>query len=48
VAYIQATAVEDPWTTVEQFKKAAMNAKEAGFDGVESKLFHGLLLTGKC
>ena len=25
-------------TIVEQFKKAAINAKEAGFDGVESRL----------
>ena len=40
IAYIQPTAVEDPWTIVEQYKKAAINAKEAGFDGVESKFLH--------
>jgi 2,4-dienoyl-CoA reductase-like NADH-dependent reductase (Old Yellow Enzyme family) len=38
MAYIQPTAVEDPWIIVEQFKKAAVNAKEAGFDAVESML----------
>ena len=38
LAYIQPTAVEDPWIIVEQFRKAAKNAKEAGFDGVESRL----------
>ena len=38
IAFIQPTAVEDPRTIVEQFKKAAINAKEAGFDGVESRL----------
>ena len=36
--YIQPTAVEDPWTIVEQFKQAAINAKKAGFDGVECEL----------
>ena len=41
LAYIQPTAVEDPWIIVEQFRKAAKNAKEAGFDGVESRLSHG-------
>ncbi|KAJ3511992.1 hypothetical protein NLJ89_g3779 [Agrocybe chaxingu] len=29
------TAVEDPWTIVAQFKQAALNAKQAGFDEVE-------------
>ena len=48
MGYFQPTAVEDPWIIVEQFKKAAINAKEAGFDGVESRSLHGLPLTGKC
>ena len=29
------TAIEDPSILLEQFKQAAINAKEAGFDGVE-------------
>lgn len=33
--YVTPTAVEDPWTIIAQFKEAATNAKEAGFDGVE-------------
>jgi hypothetical protein len=34
----QPTALEDPWTIVEEFRNAAVKAKEADFDGVESKL----------
>ncbi|KAH9477118.1 NADP-dependent oxidoreductase lnbE [Psilocybe cubensis] len=33
--YVTPTAIEDPWTIIKQFKHAAVNAKEAGFDGVE-------------
>ena len=29
------TAIEDPSILIEQFKHAAINAKKAGFDGVE-------------
>jgi hypothetical protein len=38
------TAIPDPWTIVAQFKQAAINAKEAGFDGVECMLFHCYIL----
>jgi 2,4-dienoyl-CoA reductase-like NADH-dependent reductase (Old Yellow Enzyme family) len=34
----QPTALEDPWTIVEEFRNAAVKAKEADFDGVESEL----------
>jgi len=43
--YVTPTAVEDPWTIVEQFKKAAINAKKAGFDGVEIHGANGYLVT---
>jgi len=43
--YVTPTAVEDPWIIVEQFKKAAINAKEAGFDGVEIHGSNGYLIT---
>ncbi|KIJ35119.1 hypothetical protein M422DRAFT_262678 [Sphaerobolus stellatus SS14] len=36
--YATPTELPDPWFIIEQYKKAAINAKEAGFDGVE---FHG-------
>ncbi|KAG5638345.1 hypothetical protein H0H81_000588 [Sphagnurus paluster] len=39
------TAVEDPWTIVAQFKQAAINAKEAGFDGVELHGANGYIIT---
>lgn len=47
---LQPTAVPDPWTIVAEFKQAALNAKEAGFDGVECMLFiacceHSLILS---
>ncbi|KAG6867652.1 hypothetical protein C0993_012707 [Termitomyces sp. T159_Od127] len=35
--YVTPTALEDPWTVVADYKQAALNAKEAGFDGVERK-----------
>ncbi|KAG6836940.1 hypothetical protein H0H93_000830 [Arthromyces matolae] len=34
-SYVTPTAVEDPSIIIAQFKQAAINAKEAGFDGVE-------------
>ena len=37
VIHCQPTAVPDPWTLVTEFKQAAINAKKAGFDGVERK-----------
>lgn len=40
--YVTPTAVEDPRTIIAQFKQAAINAKEAGFDGVERKLMQVL------
>jgi len=43
--YVTPTAVEDPWTIIEQFKKAAINAKEAGFDGVEIHGANGYIVT---
>jgi hypothetical protein len=33
------TEVPDPRVIIEQFKQAAINAKAAGFDGVERKCF---------
>ncbi|KAG5646395.1 hypothetical protein DXG03_003718 [Asterophora parasitica] len=43
--YVTPTAVEDPWTLVADFKSAAINAKEAGFDGVELHGANGYLVT---
>jgi 2,4-dienoyl-CoA reductase-like NADH-dependent reductase (Old Yellow Enzyme family) len=34
----QPTEISDPTTIIAQFKQAAMNAKEAVFDGVECEL----------
>ncbi|KAG6829713.1 hypothetical protein H0H92_003748 [Tricholoma furcatifolium] len=39
----QPTAVEDPRTIIAEFKQAAINAKEAGFDGVELHGANGYL-----
>ncbi|KAF8637926.1 hypothetical protein AX17_002547 [Amanita inopinata Kibby_2008] len=33
--YVTPTAIPDPWLIINQFKEAAVNAKAAGFDGVE-------------
>jgi hypothetical protein len=33
--YTQPTAIDDPYSIIAQYKQAAINAKEAGFDGVE-------------
>jgi len=43
--YVTPTAVEYPWIIVEQFKQAAINAKEAGFDGVELHGANGYIVT---
>jgi len=42
--YVTPTAVEDPTIIVEQFRHAAVNAKEAGFDGVEVHGANGYLI----
>ncbi|KAF5311039.1 hypothetical protein D9619_008121 [Psilocybe cf. subviscida] len=42
--YVAPTAVPDPWVIVEQFKQAAINAKKAGFDGVELHGANGYLI----
>jgi 2,4-dienoyl-CoA reductase-like NADH-dependent reductase (Old Yellow Enzyme family) len=36
---LQPTAIDDPQIIIDQFKQAAINAKEAGFDGVECAVF---------
>jgi len=41
---LQPTAVEDPWTLIALFKQATINAKEAGFDGVESWFMSSVFL----
>lgn len=38
IPQLQSTEVSDPTTIIRQFKQAAVNAKEAGFDGVEREL----------
>ncbi|KAF8966607.1 hypothetical protein BDZ97DRAFT_1657479 [Flammula alnicola] len=43
--YVTPTAIEDPSIIIEKFKKAAINAKEAGFDGVELHGANGYLIT---
>jgi 2,4-dienoyl-CoA reductase-like NADH-dependent reductase (Old Yellow Enzyme family) len=42
--YVTPTAIDDPLVIVEQFKHAAINAKEAGFDGVELHGANGYLV----
>ncbi|KAF8069030.1 hypothetical protein FPV67DRAFT_1448858 [Lyophyllum atratum] len=42
--YVTPTAVGDPWTIISEFKKAAIYAKEAGFDGVELHGANGYLV----
>ncbi|TFK38126.1 hypothetical protein BDQ12DRAFT_723486 [Crucibulum laeve] len=42
--YVTPTALVDPWTIINQFKQAAINAKEAGFDGVELHGANGYLI----
>ncbi|RXW15601.1 hypothetical protein EST38_g10254 [Candolleomyces aberdarensis] len=43
--YVTPTEVPDPNVIIEQFKQAAINAKEAGFDGVELHGANGYLVT---
>ncbi|KAF9030309.1 FMN-linked oxidoreductase [Hymenopellis radicata] len=42
--YVTPTAIDDPWKLVALFKQAAINAKEAGFDGVEIHGANGYLV----
>ncbi|CAA7264373.1 unnamed protein product [Cyclocybe aegerita] len=42
--FVTPTAIEDPWTIIAQYKQAAINAKEAGFDGVELHAANGYLV----
>ncbi|KAF8911322.1 hypothetical protein CPB85DRAFT_1375880 [Mucidula mucida] len=42
--YVTPTAIDDPWKLVAVFKQAAINAKEAGFDGVEIHGANGYLV----
>ncbi|KAG6840733.1 hypothetical protein C0991_004751 [Blastosporella zonata] len=41
--YVTPTAIDDPWKIIAEFKQAALNAKEAGFDGVELHGANGYL-----
>ncbi|KAF9053222.1 hypothetical protein BJ165DRAFT_1383633 [Panaeolus papilionaceus] len=43
--YVTPTAVPDPRTIIAQFRQAAINAKKAGFDGVELHGANGYLIT---
>ncbi|KAG6888955.1 hypothetical protein C0992_006948 [Termitomyces sp. T32_za158] len=42
---VRPTALENPWTVVADYKQAALNAKEAGFDGVELHGANGYLVS---
>ncbi|KAJ7202295.1 flavoprotein NADH-dependent oxidoreductase [Mycena pura] len=42
--YVTPTEIPDPTVIVEQFRQAAINAKEAGFDGVELHGANGYLI----
>ncbi|KAJ7037486.1 hypothetical protein C8F04DRAFT_952777 [Mycena alexandri] len=42
--YVTPTEIEDPMTLIALFKQAAINAKEAGFDGVELHCANGYLI----
>ncbi|KAG7441376.1 FMN-linked oxidoreductase [Guyanagaster necrorhizus] len=42
--YVTPTAIDDPRTLLAQWKQAAVNAKEAGFDGVEIHGANGYLV----
>ncbi|KAK0484426.1 hypothetical protein IW261DRAFT_836759 [Armillaria novae-zelandiae] len=42
--YVTPTAIDDPRTMLAQWKKAAINAKESGFDGVEIHGANGYLI----
>ncbi|KAJ7582701.1 hypothetical protein C8J56DRAFT_227716 [Mycena floridula] len=41
--YVTPTAMEDPQLIIDRFKQAAINAKEAGFDGIEIHGANGYL-----
>lgn len=43
--YSRPTAIENPRDVVMQFRKAAILAKEAGFDGVELHVANGYLVS---
>ncbi|KAF8966566.1 hypothetical protein BDZ97DRAFT_1917386 [Flammula alnicola] len=43
--YVTPTAIDDPWVIVEQFKHAAVNAKKAGFDGVQLHGANGYIVS---
>ncbi|PPQ86647.1 hypothetical protein CVT25_006831 [Psilocybe cyanescens] len=45
VFLIKPTAIDDPRKIIEHYKKAAINAKAAGFDGVEVHAANGYLIT---
>ncbi|KAF9263622.1 FMN-linked oxidoreductase [Marasmius fiardii PR-910] len=42
--YVTPTEIDDPWKFVQMFKEAAINAKKAGFDGVELHGANGYLV----
>ncbi|KAK2467549.1 hypothetical protein APHAL10511_000404 [Amanita phalloides] len=42
--YVTPTELPDPWVIIQQFKQAAINAKAAGFDGVELHGANGYLV----
>ncbi|KAJ7785691.1 hypothetical protein B0H16DRAFT_1753524 [Mycena metata] len=42
--YVTPTEIEDPTTLISLYKQAAINAKEAGFDGVELHAANGYLI----
>ncbi|KAF9478935.1 FMN-linked oxidoreductase [Pholiota conissans] len=43
--YVTPTAVEDPQVIIQQFKDAAVNAKKAGFDGVQLHGANGYIVS---